>query len=127
MDLKLGVFGFLPTTHVETDTNKMRPRSSLTVRPFTHVYLQAKTAVYTHLTNYGYFNHGKKKPEYPQFAGIEMAQASGSPLYICDSISPLVEIVIYLQMVCPVGFLAVFNSKIDVCWNLKIVVNSLIH
>ena len=49
--------------------------------------------------------------------------------------SPLLGIVIYLhiegaiyaQKSVPSWFLAVFDSKIDVCWNLKKVVNSLIH
>ena len=43
--LKLGIFGFLPTTHAKTNTKQMRPRSSHTVRCFTHVYLHAQTAV----------------------------------------------------------------------------------
>ena len=48
---------------------------------------------------------------------------------------PLIGIVIYLHIEgalyakksVPSWFLAVFDSKIDVCWNLKKVVNSLIH
>ena len=50
-------------------------------------------------------------------------------------LQPILGIVIYLhiegalyaQKSVPSWFLAVFDSKIDVCWNLKKVVNSLIH
>ena len=42
--------------------------------------------------------------------------------YICT-----LRALFMLKKVCPVGFLAVFDSKIDVCWNLKKVVNSLLH
>ena len=45
MGLKLGVFGFLPTTHAKANELQMRPRSLCTVRRFMHVYLQAKIAV----------------------------------------------------------------------------------
>ena len=44
--LQLGIFGFLPTTHTETNANKMRPWSSRTVRRFMSVYLCAQTVVY---------------------------------------------------------------------------------
>ena len=39
MELKLGVFRFLPTTHAETNANKMRPRTLRAMRRFMHVYL----------------------------------------------------------------------------------------
>ena len=45
MRLKLRVFGFLLTTHAKTHAKQMRPRSSPAVQHFTHVYLQARTAV----------------------------------------------------------------------------------
>ena len=38
-----------------------------------------------------------------------------------------IEGALYAQKSVPSWFLAVFDSKIDVCWNLKKVVNSLIH
>ena len=41
-------------------SNKMRPQSSRAMRRFMRVYLQAQTAVHTHLTNHGYFDLGKK-------------------------------------------------------------------
>ena len=37
-----------------------------------------------------------------------------------------IEGALYAQKSVPSWFLAVFESKIDVCWNLKEVVNSLI-
>ena len=45
MGLKLGVFGFLPTTHAKTNAIQMRPRALRAVRRFMRVYLHAKTAV----------------------------------------------------------------------------------
>ena len=59
MELQLGVFGFLPTTHTETNTNKMCPRSSRAVRRFTHVYVHAQITVHAHLANHSYFDRGK--------------------------------------------------------------------
>ena len=38
-----------------------------------------------------------------------------------------IEGALYAKKGVPSWFLAVFDSKIDVCWNLKKVVNSLIH
>ena len=38
-----------------------------------------------------------------------------------------IEGALYAKKSVPSWFLAVFDSKIDVCWNLKKVVNSLIH
>ena len=38
-----------------------------------------------------------------------------------------IEGALYAHKSVPSWFLAVFDSKIDVCWNLKKVVNSLIH
>ena len=52
MELHLGVFRFLPTTHAETNTNKMRPRCLSTVQRFMGVYLHAQTTTHTHLTNH---------------------------------------------------------------------------
>ena len=80
-----GIRLFLPTTHAETNANKMHPQSLWVVIRFTCVYLHAQTAVHTHLTNHGYFDSGKK-PEYLQFepyAGIKMAQVLRFPVYIC--------------------------------------------
>ena len=45
MGLKLGVFGFLPTTHAKTNAIQMPSRSLRAVQHFTHVYLHAKSAV----------------------------------------------------------------------------------
>ena len=45
--LKLGVFGFLPTTHAETNAKQMPPQSLCTVQHFSHVYLHTQTAVDT--------------------------------------------------------------------------------
>ena len=42
---QIGVFRFLPTTHVKTDAKQMRPRSLHAVPHFMHVYLPAQTAV----------------------------------------------------------------------------------
>ena len=56
MELQLRVFGFLPTTHVETNTNKMRPQSS--------------RAEY---------------PQRESHAGMKMVQVLGSPVYICGT------------------------------------------
>ena len=42
MELQLGVFGVLPTGHVETHTNKMHPGSLRTMQHFTHIYLHTQ-------------------------------------------------------------------------------------
>ena len=87
MGLKLGVFGFLSTsatTHTETNTNKIRPRSSRTVRCFTCIYLHAQTAVYKHLMNHSYFDRRKNPNTHNEpHAGMKMVQVLGFPLYIC--------------------------------------------
>ena len=63
MELQLEGIRVLPTTHAETNANKMRPRFSRAVRLFTRVYLHAHTAVglHTHLTNHSYFDRGKTR------------------------------------------------------------------
>ena len=38
--------GILPTTHAETNANKMRPRSLRAIRRFMRVHLQAQTPVH---------------------------------------------------------------------------------
>ena len=45
MRFKLGVLGFLLTTHAKTNTEQMHLRSSCALRHFTHVYLHAQTIV----------------------------------------------------------------------------------
>ena len=45
MGFKLGVFGFLPTTHAKTNAKQMCPQTSRAVRRFMHVCLHAQTAV----------------------------------------------------------------------------------
>ena len=70
MELQLGVFGFLPTTHKETNANKMRPWSSQAVRHFTRVYLHAQTLVHTHLTNHGYFDNNRDSTKISILLGI---------------------------------------------------------
>ena len=59
MELQLGVFGFLPTTHTETNANKMCPQSSRALQHFTRVYLHPQRAAHTHLANQGYFDRWK--------------------------------------------------------------------
>ena len=59
MELQLGVFGFLTTTHAETKANKMRAQPLRAVQHFTPVYFHAQAAVHTSLLNCGYFDHGK--------------------------------------------------------------------
>ena len=49
MELQLEVFRFLPTKYIVTNANKMRPQSSRTMWRLMRVYLQAQTAVHTHL------------------------------------------------------------------------------
>ena len=86
MGLKLGVFGFLPTTHAETNANKMHPQSMRAMWLFTHVYLHAQTPVHTCAPDESWLFWSQEKPEYPQFephARIKMAQVLGSLLYIC--------------------------------------------
>ena len=74
---------YAPTTHAETNTNKMRPQSSSTVRRFTRVYLHAQTAVHMHLKNQGYFDRRKKRTSPIEAPCRKMAQVLGSPGYIC--------------------------------------------
>ena len=69
MELKFGVFRFLPTTHAETNASKMRPRSSRTMQHFTCVYLHTQTAVHTYLMNHGYFDCGKN-PNTPNLSPL---------------------------------------------------------
>ena len=77
MGLKLGVFGFLPTTHAKTNAKQMRERSSRAVRRFTRVYLHAadrsRCRWHTHLTNHGYFDNGKnpKTPNLSPMPGLK--------------------------------------------------------
>ena len=86
MELQLGVLGFLPTAHAETNLNKMRPQSLRNLRRFTRVYIHTQAAVHMRLTNHGYFDRGKS-PNVPlePHARIKMAQVLGSRVYICDS------------------------------------------
>ena len=56
MELHLGVFRFLPTTHTETNANKIRPRSSC--REAFHTCLSSFSD-HTQLRNHGYFDHEK--------------------------------------------------------------------
>ena len=60
MELQLGVFEFLPTTHAETNSNKC-VYDLHTLCSISHVYLLGQTAVHvhTHLMNHSYFDHGK--------------------------------------------------------------------
>ena len=45
MELKLGVFGFLPTTRAKTNAIQMCPQSLHAVQRFPYIYPHAKTAV----------------------------------------------------------------------------------
>ena len=83
MELYLGVLGFLPTTHTETNANKMCPGSSPVVWCFTRDYLHAQTAEHTHLTN-SYFDREKtwNTTQLEPYARIKMALVLGSPVYI---------------------------------------------
>ena len=60
IELQLGVFQFLLTTHMETNANKMHPRSLCSVRHLTRIYLHVQTTADAgdmHLTND--FDYGK--------------------------------------------------------------------
>ena len=88
MELQFGVFRFLPTTHVETNANKMCPRSLWAMWHFTHVYLHAHTTVHMHLTNQDYFDQWKSPrntwiPPIGAHAEIKMSQVMGSLVYVC--------------------------------------------
>ena len=80
-----GVFGFLPTTHAETDANKMRSRSSCAVQRFKRVYLPSSDrSTYTRDKSWLFWL--REIPKYLQLephAGIKMVQVLGSPVYIC--------------------------------------------
>ena len=79
MGLKLGVFGFLPTTHAKTNTKPVCPRSSHALRHFTHVLSSrsdGRCRWLTHLTNHGYFDYGEnpesdygKNPQFEPMPG----------------------------------------------------------
>ena len=58
--LNLGVFGFLPTTHAKIHAKQNCVHHLLrTVRRFALICHYAQIAVYTYLTNRGYFDYGK--------------------------------------------------------------------
>ena len=70
MGLKLGVFGFLPTTYAKTNAIQMRPRS-LRVAVF-YACLSSRSSCsrcrwHTHLTNHGCFDYGKN-PKTPNLS-----------------------------------------------------------
>ena len=81
MELQLGVFGFLLTTHAEAQTN------ASTIK---RVYLYTHTAVHSPWRIKVIFT--AENPEYPQLephVGIKMMQVLGSPVYICgEAIAP---------------------------------------
>ena len=87
--LKLGVFGFLPTTQAKTNAKTMRPRSLRTMQHFTRVSFSSSNCSrcrwHTQLTNHGYFDHRKnpKTPNLSPMPGLKMAQVLGSPVCIC--------------------------------------------
>ena len=84
------------TDHTRRNKRKKKcPWSSHIVQSFTHVYLHAQIAVHTHLTNHGYFDHGKTQIP-PIWApcrdkdGVGSGISGlylGSPVYICDYIT----------------------------------------
>ena len=78
MELQLWVFRFLPTTHMETNANKMRPQSSRAVWRFEHIYLHALDR-----SRYAPDESWQEKPDWSSVAKIKMAQVLGSPVYIC--------------------------------------------
>ena len=75
--LNLEVFGFSPTTHAQTNTKQVSPRSSRAVRHLTHVCLHAQTAV----------DAGDIRTRRTTVILItgKMVQVLVSPLYICGS------------------------------------------
>ena len=68
---------------------------------------------------------------YPQFFFMKMTAKDVKGLPKCPWLGIFIylhiEGALYVQKSVPSFWLAVFGSKIDVCWNLKKVVNSLIH
>ena len=87
MGLKLGVFGFSPTTHAKTNVIQMCPRSLHAVQHFTRVYLHAETAVdasdiRTWRTTVILITGKPKDPQFEPHAGIKIAQVLESPVYI---------------------------------------------
>ena len=77
MELQLGVFGILLTTHAETNANKIRPRSSRAVLRFSNYYAPDESRLFS--------SRGKTWiPPIGAHAGIKMAQVLGSLVYICD-------------------------------------------
>ena len=93
MGLKLGVFGFLPTTLAKTHTKQMLPRSSRTVQCFICVYFTSRSdrgrcrlmMQVTYAPAESQLFWLWENPEDPQFephAGIKMVQVLGSPVYI---------------------------------------------
>ena len=77
MELQLKVFGFLPTTYMERNANKMHQRSSRPVQHFKGVYFHAQTTVHTHLTNQDYFDR-LKNPNTPIGAPCQNKDGAGS-------------------------------------------------
>ena len=78
MGLKLGVFGFLLTTHAKTNTKQICSWSSRVMWHFTHIYLHSQTAVDAgdYAPDKSWLFWLQENPEDPQFephAGIKMA------------------------------------------------------
>ena len=55
MALQLGVFRFLPTTHMETNAKQICPRSLRAVWHFIRIYLHAQATVHMHPMNHVLF------------------------------------------------------------------------
>ena len=87
MGLKLGVFGFLPTTHTKTNAKQMRPWSWGTVKHFTRAYLHVQTAVHMHLMNHSNFEC-RKNLNTPNFSPCRDKNGTGSGIFlVCDCTS----------------------------------------
>ena len=84
MELKLGVFGVLPTRHAKTNAKPMRPRSSCTVRHFTRVLTSRsdRSRCSDITSDEPPWFWLRENPKTPIWAPIKMVQVQGSPVYI---------------------------------------------
>ena len=83
--LKLGIFGFLPTTQAKTNASAIFARCAAFYTCLSLHSDRSWCRWHTHLTNHSCFDYGKtQRPQFEHHAGIKMVQVLGSPLYICE-------------------------------------------
>ena len=114
MELKLGVFGVLPTRHAKTNAKPMRPRSSCTVRHFTRVLTSRsdRSRCSDITSDEPPWFWLQENPKTHIWAPIKMAQVQGSPVYIYGYTTVSCECKTYISSSCSAA-----SWKPSSCWS----------